>query len=231
MKINYSQLSTEFWQRGYTIIDNLFPNRLLEEWKSQVKFLSKWSLAPGVNHIYKEFKEANLDIGDGVGSYNFTSLDGRIVFEKDLFPGLEEYYNSTANFLSLLLNMDIVTSFDKQSSISMMHYQPPGGTLLPHFDTQTISFLLYLTDNENEGATKLYPLTSLRPTILGQPDKIINEPILVYPKINRCLIFQGRRVWHESLPVLNSEKISSVWNYYAKDDLERNKEVSARLYN
>ena len=229
MKLNLSQLQTDFWSRGYTIIDNLFPAELLEKWKSQVEFLSKYCKAPGINHIEKEFKDASPEARDGIGKYKFTSLDGRIIFADDLFSGIQEYYHSISNFLSLLTGLDLVESFDKQSSISFMNYTVPGGCIAPHFDSNGVTFLLYLTDNE-DGGTKILPINKLRPTILGQADEVIGEPEIILPKCGRAVIFQSRKLWHESMSVFKSNKISSVWNFYERGDNWRPKEVSDRLY-
>ena len=230
MKLNYSQLNTDFWQKGFCIIDDLFPADLLIQWKHMIEYLSEYSEATGVNHIQKEFKEANKEIGDAAGKYRFTSLDGRILFQDNLFPGLQEYYSSHANFLSLLLGLDVVTSEDKQSSISVMRYAPPGGELLYHYDQNFPSFVLYLTDNPNEGATRLYPITSLKSTVLGEPDKIIGESVAIYPKKGRVLIFNGAKCWHASEKVEKDTKISIVFNFFQNGINNRSNEVSNRLY-
>ncbi len=227
MKLNISQLNTDFWSQGFCILDGLFPSELLKDWKVRVEWLSKYSKSEGVNHINKTFTEANLAARDGVGTYKFTSIDGRSCFD---FPGIKEYYHSNSNFLSLLTGLDIVESFDRQSAITFMNYQPPGGQIIPHFDTNFLTFLLYLTDNEGEGATEILPITSLRPTILGHADEVIGESIKIYPKFGRVLLFNGRRCWHSSNPVVKENKISSVWNYYPKDDNFRPADVSKRLY-
>jgi hypothetical protein len=227
MKANWSELQTQLLKDGYVILDNLFPNDLIAKWRKEAEDLSIIENRPGINHINKKFDKVDLETRDSIGEYKFVSIDGRVSLK---IPGLKEYYHSLTNFLSLFTGMDIVESFDEQSSLSLMVYKPPGGTLLPHFDSQSLSFLLYLTDNLDEGATKLLPISALRPTNINHPDEIIGEPIKIYPKSNRSLIFFGRRVWHSSEPVFKSTKISAVFNYYEKGDDFRPKGVSERLY-
>lgn len=225
MNANWSTLQTQFWSEGYVILDNFFPDEIIGSWKEKV--LQNTVVAEiGVNVINKFYASDDPNSRDAAGSYNFISIDGRRSLN---FPSLSEYYNSTANFLSLFTGLDIVTSFDKQSSVTFMFYPAPGGSLTAHYDTNQITFLIYLTDND-DGGTKLYPISALRPTILGQPDEIISEPVIILPRRGRILLFNGRRIWHQSLPVNLNYKISSVWNYYEKHDNWRPLEVSKRLY-
>lgn len=228
MEINFSELSTRFWHSGFCLIDDLFPADLLKEWKHNVEYLSEHSEAAGVNRIDKVFEKEDLETRDSSGSYKFTSIDGRANSE---FRCLQSYYFSISNFLSLLLNSDIVTSFDEQSSISFMKYDPPGGTLLNHFDSNFPSFVLYLTDNPDEGATEILPITALRPTILNRADEVIGPAVKIYPKFGQVLLFNGARCWHGSNPVFKFPKISAVFNYYVKGNEFRPDQVSKRLYN
>lgn len=226
MKENWSNKQTEFWSRGYTIFDNLFPEELLLEWKKNVEWLSKNSEAAGVNRIDKEYTETNIEARDDKGLYRFTSIDGRANSE---FKGLKNYYHCLSHFLSILSGLDIVESSDFQSAITFMHYKSGGSTLTHHFDTNFLTLLLYLTDNE-DGGTQIQPLNTLRPTLLGCADEVIGEPIIILPKFGRVVAFLGRKVWHGSLPSIKSDKISVVFNYYENGDGWRPKEISERLY-
>lgn len=226
MKENWSTKQTQFWEQGYTIFDNLLPLLMIEYWRGCVEGYSECD-GEGINHISKKFDKPNAEARDAAGEYRFTSIDGRLCFS---FHALTEYYYSTANFLSLFTGLDVVESWDRQSAITFMNYPATGGQIVPHYDTNGLTLLLYLTNNPDEGATQLYPLTSLRPTLLGQPDEIIGEPVLIYPKAGMAVLFQGRRCWHSSLPTIKANKISAVFNYYQKDDNWRPADVSKRLY-
>lgn len=227
MKLNFSQLSTSFWGEGYCVIDGFFPVGLVEGWRVIIEDLSNQKNREGVNHIHKIFDKPDLDTLDGAGEYKFSSVDGRILFK--MLPNLDGYYHSISNFLSILTGLDIVPSTDKQSSITAMIYKPPGGNLLWHHDSDKLTWLLYFTDN-NEGGTEMLPLTAKQPTILGEPDKIVGETVTILPKIGRCVAFQGQKIWHRSLPVENSMKISSVWNFYEHGEQWRPDSISKRLY-
>lgn len=229
MEANWSKLQTQFHTEGYCEFKNFFPPELLNDWRDTVKMLVDCPDLKGVNHINKTFEKADVNARDGAGSYKFISIDGRVSLSP-YFKDLAGYYKSISNFLSIFTGLDIVPSWDEKSSVTFMFYPAPGGTLLPHFDTNQPTFLLYLSDNKNEGGTKLYPLSTLRPTILGHPDELIGEPIVVYPEFGKILLFNGRKVWHESQPVQNNDKISVVFNFYEKNDQWRPKEISERLY-
>lgn len=227
MKNNWNELQTNFWSKGFCIIDNLIPDNLLISWRDLVHWYSKYSeKCPGVNKVSKKFDTANLEGRDAAGEYKFTSIDGRISRQ---FNSLDNYYHSLSNFISLFTGLDIVESFDLQSSVTFMNYEAPGGTLVPHYDTNGITLLLYLTNNE-DGGTQLQPLDTLRPTVLGYPDEVLGESIIVLPKFGRAVLFQGRKVWHSSMATIKTPKISSVWNYYINGDNWRPPEVSKRLY-
>lgn len=224
---NWNKLQTQFWYEGYAVLDNFIPEYLIEKWNRNVyDFAAKAGDKIGVNQVKKVYDTPNLKGRDGKGEYNFISIDGRACFD---FEGLSEYYNFLPTFLSLFTGLDIVPSWDGKSAVTFMLYTAPGGQLVPHFDTNNVTFLLYLTDNE-DGGTQLYPLDALRPTNLGAPDEIIKEPVVILPKRGRAVIFQGRKVWHSSLPTEKTDKISSVWNYYIHGDNWRPEMVSERLY-
>lgn len=225
--MNWSNKQTQFWEQGYVVLENLFPDSVIKEWHDFVNYHSPLLNVEGINHIHKKFDKPNLEARDAAGEYKFTSIDGRKCFE---FQGVREYYVCMTNFLSLFSGLDIVPSWDKQSAVTFMNYTAPGGQIVPHYDTNGFTLLIYLTSNEDEGATMLYPLTSLRPTLLGEPDEIIGKPVFIYPKVGTAVFFQGRRCWHQSLPVFKNDKISSVWNYYEKNDNWRPADVSKRLY-
>lgn len=227
MKESWSEKQTQFWKDGYVIFENLFPKPVLERWVEFVKFYSEDKECIGVNHIHKKFDKPDLETRDGIGEYKFTSIDGRFCFN---FTGLTEYYHSLSNFLSLFTGLDLVESWDKQSAVTFMNYTAPGGQIIPHYDTNGFTLLLYLTDNPTEGATSLQPISSLKPTVLGHPDEVISPPILIYPKIGKVVFFQGRKCWHQSLPVTEHNKVSVVMNYYERDDNWRPADVSKRLY-
>jgi hypothetical protein len=216
----------EFLTQGFTVIDDFFPVDVVTAWKNHVYALAE-TQQEGVKIVDKTFSQANLEARDSAGRYKFVSINGLAAFKMD---GVEHWYNAMSKYLSLFTGLDIVGSWDKQSSVTFMKYDAPGGGLVHHFDSNFITFLLYLTDNPEEGATDMLPISALFPTNLGQPDEKRGESVLVYPKFNRVVIFQGRKVWHSSQPVFKDTKISSVWNFYERGDTWRPKDVSERLY-
>jgi hypothetical protein len=228
MKLNTSELQTQFWNEGYVIINNLIPPGFITDWRIQIMANTTFIDNPelGINYVKRKFDEANLETRDSAGEYNLVSVDGRFAFN---LYGLKEYYDSTANFLSLFTGLDIVESFDRQSAVTFMRYDPPAGQMVHHYDTNSLTVLLYLTDNE-DGATELWPITTHRPTTLTTPDEIVGESVKILPVTGKMVIFQGRRCWHNSSPVLKGTKISSAWNYYINGDNWRPPEVSKRLY-
>lgn len=229
MKTNWQEKQTEFWQKGFTIFDDFFPEDVVKKWRKTAMLISNSpEQFEGVKRIEKKFDTEDKETRDGSGIYSLTSINGNAVFT-GMFQDLETYYKNFVSFLSLFTGLDIVTSFDRQSAVTIMVYEPPAGQMLSHYDTQDISVLLYLTDND-EGGTEIYPITAKKPTVLGQPDEIVGTPEIILPKTGRIAIFRGQQCWHTATPVEHSIKVSSAWNYYIKGNNFRPAGVSERLY-
>jgi len=227
MKANWQELQTQFWKDGYCILDNLIPKDLVEYWAAIALDLSTKLTRQGVKKIEKQFDAADLETRDAAGIYSLVSIPGYVAFCD--FENLKIYYQNLANFLSLFTGLDIVLSEDIESAVTVMVYPPPAGQMTAHYDTNPITVLLYLTDNQ-DGGTELYPLTARRPTTLTTIDEFIADPIVILPKVGRIVLFQGQKIWHKALPVTKTTKISSAWNYYIKGENWRPKGVSERLY-
>lgn len=225
---NWSELQTEFWNKGYAVIDELIPVELARAWgKTALTRASDFPLKEGVKYIQKKFEVADDQTRDAAGVYNLVSIDG--FASMAFFDGLGTWYDALTPFLSLFTGLDVVTSEDVKSAVTVMAYPPPAGQMLAHYDTNALTMLLYFTDNE-DGGTEVLPLTSRRPTTLGKEDEITGPTEIVLPRVGRAVIMQGRRVWHRAMPVAGKTKVSSAWNYYVKGDFWRPEGVSKRLY-
>jgi hypothetical protein len=219
----------EFYNKGFTVLDDLIPPAVIQTWVDLVEFAAQGGYGhnQSVKTVKKVFEQADLETRDGAGKYDFTSINGNLALE---FNHVKVLYGVMAKYISLLTGLDIVESWDKESSVTFMRYSPPSGQLVEHFDSNFITMVIYLTDNPNQGQTKILPISALRPTNLGQPDEVVDGFRYISPQKGRVLLFQGRRCWHSSEPVIDEVKISSVWNFYERNDNWRPKGVSERLY-
>lgn len=232
--MNWSEKQTEFWAQGYTVFDDFFDKSLIKDWRERalsiaerISFFTDHFPNYGIKKIKKTFLEADLEARDAAGTYDLITIN--YIAIKDRFPHLECYYNSLTPFLSLFTGLDIVISQDEESAATIMIYEPPAGQMVSHFDSQDISVLLYFTDN-SDGGTELWPITSRRPTILGQPDEIIGEPVTILPQAGRMVLFQGQKCWHKACAVEKATKVSSAWNYYIRGNSWRPAQINERLY-
>lgn len=219
----------EFWKNGFTVLDGLFNDSTVEGWRTEALETAKNTNQPGVKLLKKKFTEPNLECLDGVGTYDLVRIDGSEILKSERFKGMADFYAMMPFILNAITGLDVVVSPWPESSISVMVYAPPSGQMLPHYDSNGITLLLYLTDNE-DGATKVLPLTALRSLNPDVPLQKIGDESLILPKTGRVVVMQGRKVWHTSEPVTKAIKVSSAWNYYERGDTWRPDGVDERFY-
>jgi hypothetical protein len=216
--INLEQHRREYFLEGCTLVRNLFAPELIAEWRT-------WSLANAKSAGVK------LDAcSDSTWVYQkpnerhaYTMVDGDALRRE--LPEMFEWYRALIPILSAITMQTVVPSPFKKSDINVLVYDNPGSAIGWHRDTNPITFLLYLSDNE-EGGTECCLLKS-RP---DQQDS--DRPRKIFkPQAGAVLLMQGRWVEHRSEPMSGKEvKAASPWNYYTDQDLWRPKQFDETIY-
>jgi len=155
---------------------------------------------------------------DGGGRYRFHLADGLVVREH--FCELVAIYQVLRYWIGALTLYDVVMSPYRESDVTIQLYPPEGGTIGPHYDTNGITALLYLTSN-GEGPLRMWPRNKdpwgdkNTETLAGE------EPLEVFPKAGTIVLMEGRRLWHESRPMETEDKVVVLFNYYVRGDVGR----------
>lgn len=206
----------EYFLEGCTLVKNLFPPELIARWRN-------WSLNNARSAGFK------LDaMADTTWVYQkpnerhaYTLVDGEALRQQ--LPEMFEWYHAMIPFLSAITMQHVVASPFKKSDINVLVYDNPGSAIGWHRDTNPITFLLYLSDNE-EGGTECCLLKR-------RPDQEECERRIFKPQAGSVLLMQGRWVEHRSEPMSGKEtKVASPWNYYTEQDVWRPEEFDETIY-
>ncbi len=211
---NLEQHRHEYHYDLHTIIPETLPSELCKRLTSRLQELIEGAQIPLVDH---QGLGTTLEL-DGGGRYRHYLVDGPGI--RKSFPELEGAYHSLARLVATISSQDVIVSPYGDSDMNIKAYPPNGGTIGAHFDTNGISVLLYLTTN-SEGPLRL---TIERPdpwkgTEMEQPGRVENRDILAVE--GSMVLMQGRRLWHDSMPMTREFKAVAVFNYYWRGDTRR----------
>lgn len=211
----------EYRQLGYTVIDGLIPREVATRWSERILNLrAKGELTYKGTAEGEEFTE-----GLKQEYQNYFVLGGRETAEDQTLREMFHFYYAFLPMLGLITGVPMVASPYPDSIINCKIYWPPEGQQGGHFDTNGFTFLLYLSDNEEEGETALYPLTQRRNLGDDRPQKFFGEAHKVEPRMGRVLLMQGRECWHWASGVKDKPKVACPWNYYMEGDTWRPKDM------
>lgn len=131
-------------------------------------------------------------------------------------PGIGLFYARAAELATRAAGEGVVTSPHGRSRYVFKLYPAGCGAQGWHYDTNGVTALLYLTDNE-EGCTRVVGLDG--------------EVYTVFPRAGDMLLMQGRRCWHRPDPVITEVKAVVPFNLYiAGDDTPRPANLDDLLY-
>jgi hypothetical protein len=216
--INLEQHRREYFLEGCTLVKDLFPPELIEKWRD-------WSIgnAQSVGLKLDACSDSTWAYQKPNERHAYTMVDGDSLRQQ--LPEMFEWYRALIPIISAITLQNVVASPFKKSDINVLVYDNPGSAIGWHRDTNPITFLLYLSDNE-EGGTECCLLKS-RPDQEDskQPRKIFK------PQAGAVLLMQGRWVEHRSEPMSGKEiKVASPWNYYTDQDLWRPNQFDEVIY-
>lgn len=205
----------EMAQKSWSLIEDLLPPDLCDEWCARLDQLVAGNRLALVDH---SGGGSRLHL-DGGGRYLHFLCDGRHV--RQSFPELVALYHALRYWVADLTLSDIVLSPYPDTDVTIHVYPVGGGTVGPHFDTNGITALLYLTDNQ-EGRLRLWTATHdpWRGTTYEDPSA--KEVIEYVPaRKGNFVVMYGRRIWHDVEPMLSERKCTVLFNYYSAGDTRR----------
>jgi hypothetical protein len=201
-----------------TVIENLIPERICDQLASRVNSIIT---AEQVDHVKHQSLGTNA-VSDLGGEYNHYIFKGDDI--RQHLPELNAVYHALLPLVSVITCADAVVSPYPASDINIKAYPPGGGTLGLHYDTNGITVLLSLTDN-NEAPLRLQ-LERSHPS----KKKPWIEKRNIHARKGALLIMQGRKVLHDSEPTRTEQKLTVVYNYYERHDTYRHEDFDNFVY-
>lgn len=214
----------EYHTQLWTTLTDLVPAALCEDLTNRLKDLIKAEGLPLVDH---EGLGTRLEL-DGGGRYLHYLADGAAV--RSHFPELTTAYHVLLPLVRAITLRPAVLSPYSSSDVNIKAYPPGGGTVGPHYDTNAITVLLYLTAN-TEAPLRLWsemhdPWSG---TDLADPQCEYHQ-VKLQPSQGTLLVMQGRRIWHDSEPTINEFKAVAIFNYYWEGDVRRPDQFDPFVY-
>ena len=214
-------INKHFYQYHYNklvLIDKILPEIICQNLANRAEQLAISGKAIQVNSKGK----GTSDILDGGGDYLYKVMDMQKIIT--YFPELVPLYHSMVPLISVITHGDVITSPHSGSEITLKIYQDKKAAQGWHYDTNTITALLYLTTNQ-EGAT-VCKVQKHHPS--WTKPKVKTHKI--YPRAGSLLLMQGREVWHCAEPLINEIKVVVPFNYYLKNDTWRPAGIDDLVY-
>lgn len=151
--------------------------------------------------------------------HSYAMVDGAVI--KSHLPDMHTWYEALTPLVSVMMQEDAVVSPHPLSDVNVLLYDRPADAIGWHYDTNPITFLLYLTDN-SEGGTEC--------RLLKRRHDETPRVRIIQPRAGAVLLMKGRCVEHRGLPVQTEKKACAVWNYYAVGDLGRPSGYDEAIY-
>lgn len=201
--MNVAKARAEYYGRGFTVLENVAPRRLVAEWRQKAMDLTG---------------SANRrDTDDGIVRH-YSVLDGNRVQRE--FPSLFGAYAGWQAMLRAVLGEAVEISIYDRSGVNVRVYHGAGAEHGWHLDTQPITALLYLTTHADEGATEVHPADN--------PEGPVTA---LLPVAGSMLLMQGRRCLHRAAPISGKEpRIAVPLNYYTETDFVRDASLDVAHY-
>jgi hypothetical protein len=214
MRLNLDEHRRDYFLDGVTIVKDLFPASLIARWRD-------WA----VRYSGTAGRRLDATAGDDWtyqlpgDQHAYSLISGSAIREH--LPEMLHWYEALIPTVSAVTHQDVVPSPYPCSDVNILVYDRPGNTIGWHHDTNLITVLIYLTEN-NEGGTECRLLP-------GRPGEEPRTRTFL-PRAGAVLLMQGRWVLHRGLPVRDEIKIVAPWNYYSTTDQWRPDGFDAAIY-
>lgn len=211
---NLERHRREYFLDGYTLLPNLFPAETIARWRD-------WAMRHKALGLHLDAVADETWVYQAPAQrHAYAMIDGLVIGEH--LPDMVDCYRDLAAVLSEITFQTVVASPYPRSGVNLLVYDRPEAEIGWHHDTNPITLLLYLTDNE-EGGTECRLLPR-------RPDQEEHEHRVIRPRAGTALLMQGRWVLHRGLSVEKEVKIASPWNYYSTADQWRPAGFDQRIY-
>ncbi len=186
---NLETYEKEYLEQGFTVLDNMVP--LAASWKESI--LNSKDL----REVY--VSEEKRKVAAGKGSLKYAALDR---FQTDsVVSELNDYYEKLVEILIQITHQEVITSPYERTAYYSKVYRNKGDEQGWHYDTNGLTVIIYLTNNQDSGRTEIEKLDG-------------SGTLFVAPKAGSILIMQGRRCWHRAEPIMSGIKVICPLNYY-----------------
>lgn len=199
-------LVEEFNRAGFFVVPDCIEPPAALAWGRKIKRSRR------LRHIATPEYERVVDAGGG--SNEHWSLDSGEL--QSLVPEIEDIYHSVYRDYIQPLHPAAIASPYPRSKFYVKVYRPPGGAQGWHYDTNSYSGILYLTNNAGDGATEVI-------SRLGSTE-------LILPEAGKLLVLDGRRCWHRATTTTRSSKVTVLLNYYDKGHRPRDPMTDVLLF-
>lgn len=200
-----------------TVIDDIVPASIHADLRHRINALVDAGAVALVDHAGKG-TAAVSDLGGRYLHHIFLGDDVRAHL-----PEIATLYHALLPLVSVITNQDVVLSPHSRSDMNIKVYPPGGGTLGPHYDTNGITVLLFLTSNTEAPLRLQVP----RQHPSRAPWFEIRE---IHARAGALLVMKGREVLHDCAPTHNEQKITVVLNYYVRGDTWRHPGFDSFVY-
>lgn len=197
-KEQFEKLGFYVW-RGF--IKDTAARKLTEDFTASNRFAN----------VFKSEEERNVSSGRGYSKH--AAIDRFGVDE--IAPSVGKMYADILPVAAHLSGRALIASPYDRSAYYVKRYLPPDGQQGWHFDTNCLSVILYLTDNE-DGWTEIRCLDG--------------KTRFVAPEAGALMILDGKNRWHRALPVQSAEKITVILNYYFPDHPARVEHLDSLIF-
>lgn len=163
-----------------------------------------------------EKDRTSTGLNAGQGDNKHVAFD-RFLTEK-LAPELGDVYFLNPPVLSDILGKQVLTSPYERSAYYIKLYYPPDSQQGWHYDTNSLTVVLYLTDNPGDGFTE----------ITNKEDN--TGTTLVAPTAGTILMFDGHHLLHRSQATVNAHKVICVMDYYFPGHADRKPYLNSYIF-
>lgn len=207
-------------QRRLTLLESVLPGDLaammaagLEQAAAGVR--GGWP-SPGVFYRDLPAGEERLDVLDGGGAYRHVQID-RYGVERNA-PELVGLYHGLRMTLEAITGGEVLESPWLRSSVNVKVLLDAGDGQGWHYDTNSLTALLYLTDTTEETGTRV---------MLGED---ADTMAAVVARAGDLLVMDGRHLWHRVPEHPGGTRITCPLNYYLPGDTDRPAGIDTLVY-
>ena len=195
----YQHYADSFWKNGYLILENFFPDELMDH--ANEKILNHYGMQPAWEHTDEFITKSAVEVvpwfpyREGITDLDAIDEDEKMNAITDAI--LKDGWN----------NLYCMAMFSKQGSKGQAWHQdcPPENKL-----KYNLNRLFYTHDitNETGGEIVIYPGTHKAGVLpAGVPDADIDGQIIYTPKKGTMIYLHGH-CWHRVMPVKSAYRIS-----------------------